>query len=71
MYDLCNVSKAAYLHVATKGSNSIKKVLPAVLSTSSHLRDLYSKPIYGAVNGIPSRNDKDFTWWQSDGERVP
>jgi len=71
MYDLCKLSKDAYFHVSTKGSNSIKKVLPAVMKTSSFLRDRYSKPIYGAEAGIPSMNYRDFTWWQPDVEGSP
>ena len=66
MYDLCKLSKDAYFHVSTKGSSSIKKVLPAVMKTSSFLREQYSQPIYGADAGIPSMNYQDFTWWQRD-----
>ena len=66
MYDLCKLSKEAFFHVSTKGSSSIKKVLPAVMKTSSFLREEYSKPIYGSDTGIPSMNYQDFTWWQPD-----
>jgi hypothetical protein len=66
MYDLCKLSKDAYFHVSTKGSSSIKKVLPAVMKTSSFLREQYSQPIYGAEAGIPSMNYQNFTWWQPD-----
>lgn len=62
MYDLCNLAKDAYFHVATKGSVSIKKVLPAMLASSAWLRQHYAQPIYGATGGMPSRNFKDFTW---------
>jgi Domain of unknown function(DUF2779) len=71
MYDLCKLSKDAYFHVGTKGSSSIKKVLPAVLKTSSGLKDKYSQPIYGSANGISSKNFKDFTWWVDSGTGVP
>jgi hypothetical protein len=71
MYDLCKLSKDAYFHVATKGSSSIKKVLPAVLKTSSVLKDKYSQPIYGAAKGIPSKNFRDFTWWVDSGTGAP
>ena len=57
MYDLCKkLAAKAYYHPSTKGSSSLKKVLPAVVSASPQLRDRYSKPIYGAPNGIPSKN---------------
>ena len=66
MYDLCNLAKEAYFHVATKGSVSIKKVLPAMLASSPWLRQQYAQPIYGAQGGMSSRNYKDFTWCPSD-----
>lgn len=64
MVDLKQIAATAYFHPATKGSNSIKKVLPAVLQTSAFLRDKYSRPIYGAANGIPSRNYHNHQWWK-------
>jgi hypothetical protein len=66
MYDLCRLSKDAYFHVSTKGSSSIKKVLPAVMATSPYLRQQYSQAIYGAELKIPSKNYENFTWWQPD-----
>lgn len=65
MIDLCKLAEKAFFHPDTKGSNSIKKVLPAILKCSKKLQDLYSQPIYGAPNGIPSLNfssEKGFTW---------
>lgn len=62
MVDLCDLASKAYFHPDTKGSNSIKKVLPAVLKSSEFLRSTYSQPIYGAPGGIPSINFKDVTW---------
>lgn len=56
MVDLCRLAELAFFHPSTKGSSSIKKVLPAVMRESPYLRDKYSKPIYGAADGIPSRN---------------
>ena len=71
MYDLCRLSRDAYFHVSTKGSSSIKKVLPAVMATSPYLRDYYSLPIYGSGAGIPSKNYKNFTWWQPNSDGIP
>lgn len=65
MVDLCTFAEKAFFHPDTKGSNSIKQVLPAILKVSSKLREVYSKPIYGAPSGIPSINfasDTGFTW---------
>jgi hypothetical protein len=66
MIDLRTVAQKAYFHPSTKGSNSIKKVLPAVLGSSAFLRKRYSRPIYGAVDGIPSKNFCDMVWWTQD-----
>ena len=66
MYDLCDLAKAAYFHVDTKGSVSIKKVLPAMLASNAWLRERYAKPIYGAAGGMPSLNYKDFAWLPTD-----
>jgi len=62
MIDMCELVKRYYYNPATYGSNSIKYVLPAVLNSSKFLQNKYSKPIYGALGGIPSHNYKDWTW---------
>ncbi len=66
MIDLCKLVKKYYYHPQTKGSNSIKAVLPAVLSESLHLQEKYSKPIYG--DQIKSLNFKDKVWLKKDNE---
>lgn len=60
MIDLCDLVKKYFYHPLTKGSNSIKKVLPAILNESKHLQAKYSKPVYGS--GIKSLNFKDKIW---------
>jgi hypothetical protein len=50
MVDLCELVKRYYYDPLTKGSNSIKKVLPAVLTRSKYLQQKYSQPIYGSKN---------------------
>jgi len=66
MIDLCELSKKAFFHKSTNGSNSIKKVLPAMLNSSEFLKSKYSLPIYGGGR----HNSKNFTeptvWWQPD-----
>jgi hypothetical protein len=64
MVDLADVARKHYFHPATKGSCSIKKVLPAVLQGSPQLQATYSQPIYGAPGGIPSKNFKNMAWLQ-------
>lgn len=65
MVDLCVIARKAYFHPSTRGACSIKKVLPAVMASSDHLRKVFSQPIYGAAGGIPSLNFKDWVWWRS------
>ena len=65
MVDLCALSEKSYFHPDTKGSNSIKKVLPALLKASEKLRQMYSQPIYGSPQGVPSLNyasEAGFAW---------
>ena len=66
MVDLLYLVKRYYSDPYTKGSNSIKYVLPAVLNSSDFLKQKYSKPVYGASSGIPSLNFKDWRWIEYD-----
>jgi hypothetical protein len=62
MVDMWELVKRYYYDPAMGGSNSIKRVLPAILNSSKYLQDKYSKPIYGADGGIISLNYKDWKW---------
>ena len=62
MVDLWYLVKRYYYDPHTHGSNSIKAVLPAILNSSDYLKKKYSKPIYGAKDGIKSLNFKDWPW---------
>lgn len=62
MIDLCELVKRHYYDPYLKNSNSIKKVLPAILRSSKYLNEKYSKPIYGSKTGINSLNFKDKIW---------
>ena len=69
MVDLCVMSEKAFYRAGTKGSNSIKQVLPAVIEISEFLQTTYSKPIYGAPNGIKSCNfstDNGYIWLEKN-----
>jgi hypothetical protein len=68
MVDLADVARKHYFHPSTKGSCSIKKVLPAVMQSAPILKATYSVPIYGATDGIPSKNFKDMVWWNLAGD---
>jgi len=63
MVDLKKILEARYYHPLAGGSNSLKKILPAMLQTSSLLKKKYSSPIYGTT-GMLSRNFKAMTWIQ-------
>jgi hypothetical protein len=62
MVDMCDLVKRYYFHPSMKGSNSIKKVLPAILNASDAIQEKYSKSIYGAKDGIKSLNFINWTW---------
>lgn len=64
MIDLCELVKRYFYDPAMKGSNSIKKVLPAILNSSEFLKKKYAAPIYGASGGIASLNFTNWGWIQ-------
>lgn len=61
MVDLCTLYKLFHYDKATKGSNSLKAILPAILQRSEHLQNIYSKPCYG-TDVMPSLNFTDKVW---------
>lgn len=64
MVDLCKLAEKFYFHPATRGSSSLKKVLPALMASSTFLRDRYGRPTYGGAV-MPSLNVKTpMAWWQ-------
>lgn len=69
MVDLLDVVKDYYYNPLTKGSNSIKAVLPAILAISKGLQQSYSQPI-GKL-GVSSKNfSKKHVWLDIEGEEV-
>ena len=70
MVDLCELVKRYHYDPLTKGSCSIKKVLPAILARSSYLQNTYSKPIYGCKNGITSHNFRNWIWCKYKHEKM-
>lgn len=68
MVDQSAVASRFYFHPSTGGSSSIKKLLPAMMSSSNYLKEKYSRPIYGGDGPIPSLNYKNgsIVWWQAD-----
>ena len=68
MVDMCELVKRYFYHPLTGGSNSIKKVLPAILQTSQYLQNLYSNPVYGTSDGVGSKNYKNWQWIKRDSD---
>ena len=62
MLDLREIVLEHYYHPLMGGSNSIKKVIPAVLEESGFLREKYSKAVYGRGLAIPSLNFDQMAW---------
>lgn len=62
MVDMLELVKSYYYDPATKGSNSIKAVLPAILNSSDYLKKKYNAPTYN------SNNFKGMTWLVEDGK---
>ncbi len=67
MVDMLELVKRYYYDPYTRGSNSIKQVLPAILNRSKYLQEKYSQPIYGGDGPIKSLNFPPQTWVQFDG----
>lgn len=44
MVDLCAMAERFFFHPSTKVSSSLKKVLPALMRSSTFLRETYSVP---------------------------
>lgn len=61
MVDLWDVIKKYYYNPLTKGSNSIKAVLPAALSSSKYLQQKYSKAI-NQINVSSKNFSKEHIW---------
>lgn len=70
MVDMCDLVKKYFYHPLTNGSNSIKKVLPAILKESKFLQDKYSKPVYGS-HEIQSKNFSSWAWIELDPKGQP
>jgi hypothetical protein len=71
MVDLRELVARHYYHPRMKGSQSIKYVLPAVMTGSNFLWQKYSFPTYGyEVDPRSSRNFSKQAWIQFDGDTV-
>lgn len=65
--DQSKIADMFYFHPDTRGSSSIKRVLPAIMGSNPWLRERYSQAIYGGNGAIKSLNyDRAITWWRED-----
>lgn len=62
MIDLYELVLRYYYSPLANGSNSIKKILTAVIADSKYLRERYSCPIYGKEKQIRSLNFDEHVW---------
>jgi hypothetical protein len=62
MVDLCEIWKRYVYLPKTGGSNSIKKVLPAVLNEKSPSVEKFRDPIYGKSGKVKSLNFENWKW---------
>lgn len=69
MVDLWLVIKNWYYNPYTKGSNSIKVVLPAVLSSSDRIAKKYIKPI-GQIPLSSKNFDENHVWFQFNNDEL-
>ena len=69
MVDLCKVIKDYYYNPYTKGSNSIKAVLPSSLQVSTYLKTKYSQPI-GNIQLSSNNFPNSHIWLQIENEEV-
>jgi hypothetical protein len=69
MVDLNKIVKEYYYNPHTKGSNSIKAVLPASLNSSAYLKQKYSQPI-GTINLTSTNFDNNHIWLKIDKNEV-
>ena len=66
LFDLGRLVHRTVFFLGTRGSSSLKKVLPALLANSAALRDRYSAPIYGSPDGPSSLNFTNQAWVRFD-----
>jgi len=69
MVDLNKIVKEYYYNPRTKGSNSIKAVLPASLNSSTYLKQKYSQPI-GSINLTSTNFDDNHIWLKMEDDKV-
>jgi hypothetical protein len=68
LFDLGRLVHRTAFFPGTRGSSSLKKVLPALLASSAQLQARFASPMYGTADGIPSLNFDSQAWVQFDAD---
>lgn len=68
MVDMWDIYKKYHYMPETKGSNSIKAVLPAIIGRFDYLKSVLSSPVYGKNLEFTSLNFDEMTWLQETDE---
>ena len=71
MIDLWDLVLRYYYSPHAKGSNSIKRILPAIIHDSEYLRAKYSRPIYGKTKQVTSLNVDSHVWIRAECNNDP
>ena len=69
MIDLCEVYKKYVFLPETKGSNSIKAVLPAMINYSTFIKEKYSKPV-GEINLTSINFSESHVWLRAENNKM-
>jgi hypothetical protein len=69
MVDLCKVVVKYYYNPHTFGSNSIKKILPAVLKSSMFIQEKYSQPI-GKIRVTSKNLSPNHVWLKTENDEI-
>src|SRR5690606_32992457 len=67
LFDLGRLVHRTVFFPGTRGSSSLRGVLPAVLAWSARLRRRYAEPIYGRDDSIRSMNFANHVWVPRNG----
>ena len=70
LFDLGRLVHRTVFFPGTRGSSSLKKVLPALLASSAVLRNRYSAPTYGSSDGPSSLNFTNHAWVRIDADNA-
>lgn len=71
LFDMKPLSARTFFHRRTRGSNSIKKVLPSMLQACDALRQMYQQPHYGGGRPNSKNFHEPMAWWVPGPDGLP